>query len=86
MSSLFSSKTCENIRSVSDICSCFHWSSLTILFVAHQRDGALVPVLLMPGCDVRDVDRREVVQISAIFFGPSMGLAGNFCSSHPVGA
>ena len=32
---------------------------------------ALVPV---PGCSVRDVDRRELVQVSAIFFCPSMGL------------
>ena len=59
---------------VKKICSCFHWSSLTIFIVAHQRDGALVPVPLMPGCGVRDVDRREEVQVSAKFFCPSLGL------------
>ena len=47
---------------------------LTILSVAHQRDGALVPVPLMPGCGKRDVDRRDAVQESAIFFCPSVGL------------
>ena len=57
-----------------EISSCFHWSSLTILIVAHQRDGALVPVPLMPGCGVSDVDRREAVPVSAIFFCPSGGL------------
>ena len=36
------------IFSGSEIFSCFHWSSLTILIVARQRDGALVPVPLMP--------------------------------------
>ena len=74
LSSLFLSKTFENIRSGFEILSCFHWSSLTILIVAHQRDGALVPVPLMPGCGKRDVDRRVVVQVSAIFFCPSVGL------------
>ena len=64
----------ENSRSGSQIFSCFEWSSLTILIVPCQRDGALVPVPLMPRCGVRDVDRREVVQVSAIFFRPSMGL------------
>ena len=73
LSSFFLSKTCENVRSGSEICSCFHWSTLTILIVAHQRDGALVPVPLMPGCGARDVDRREVAQLSAIFFRRSMG-------------
>ena len=42
-------KTCENFRSGSEIFSCFWGSSLTILIVARQRDGALVPVPLMPG-------------------------------------
>ena len=74
VSSLFLSKTCENFRSGSEICSCSHWFSLMILVVAHQRDGALVPVPLMLGCGVRDVDCREVVQVSAILFCPSMGL------------
>ena len=34
--------------------------------------------VVVPGCGVRDVDRREVVQVSAIFFRPSMG-----CDSVP---
>ena len=83
MSSVFLSKTCENFRSRFEIFSCFHWSSLTILIVAHQRDGALVSVPLMPGYDVRNVDRREVVQVSAIFFCPIAGLAENFYTFHP---
>ena len=58
-------------------------SSLTILFVTRQRDGALVRVPLLPRRDVRDVDRREVVQVSAIFLSIH-GLAANFCTSHPV--
>ena len=62
MSSFFLSKTCENR------------SSLTIIIIAYQRDGALVPVPLVPGCDVGDVDRRDVVQVSATFFCPSTGL------------
>ena len=74
LSSLFLSKTCENSRSGSEISSCFHWSSLTILIVAHQRDGAVVPVPLMPGSGLRDVARRKVVQVSATFFCPSKGL------------
>ena len=40
-SSLFSSKSCEKFRSGFEIFSSFHWSSLTIIIVAHQRDGAL---------------------------------------------
>ena len=56
-----------------EIFSRFHWSSLTILTVACQLDGALVLVRLLLGCGVRDVDRREVVQVSAIFCRPSMG-------------
>ena len=68
LSSLFLSKTCENFRSGSEMCSCFHWSSLTILVVAHQRDGALVPVPLMPGCGVRDVDRRGEVGLLRILY------------------
>ena len=73
-SSLFLSKTCDNFHTGFEIFSCFHWSSLTILIVAHQRDGALVPVPLMSKCGVRDVDRREVVQVLAIFYYPSVGL------------
>ena len=42
--------------------------------IAYQRDGALAPVPLVPECGVGDVDRREVVQVSAIFFCPSVGL------------
>ena len=51
-----------------------HWFSLTILIVAHQRDGVPVPMPLMPGCGKKDVDCREVVQVSAISFCPSVGL------------
>ena len=51
-----------------------HQSSLRITISAHQRYGALVPVPLVPGCGVGDVDRWEVVQVSAIFFCPSVGL------------
>ena len=71
---LFLSKTSENFRSGLEIFSCFHWSSLTIIIVAHQRDGAFVQVPLVSGCDGRDVDRREVVQVSAIFFCPTVVL------------
>ena len=64
----------REFRSGSEIFSCFHWSRLTISIVACQRHGALVPVPLMPGSGARDVDRREVVQVSATFFRPSMGM------------
>ena len=33
-----------------------------------------MPVPLVPGCAVGDVDRREVVQVSAKFFCPSMAF------------
>ena len=75
MSSVLLSKTCENFRSRFVIFSCFHWSSLTILIVAHQRDGALVSVPLMPGYSVRNVDRREV---------SIRGLDENFDTFHPL--
>ena len=39
-----------------------------------QRDGVCVPVPLVPGCGIRGVDRREVVQVSAKFFCPSMSF------------
>ena len=52
----------------------FHWSSLTDLIVAHQPDGALVPVPLVPGCAVGDVDRREVVQVATVVFCPPMNF------------
>ena len=80
-SSLFLSKT---TRGKFEICSCFYWSSLTILIVARQRDGTLVPVLLVPGCGKRDVDRREVVQVSAILFSPSVGLLRITIRFHPL--
>ena len=67
MSSLLLSKTCEVFRSGFESLPAF-------IGAADQRDGALVPVPLMPGCGVRDVDRREVVQVSARFFCPSVGL------------
>ena len=73
-SSSFLSKSCEIFRCGNEIFPCFHWSSLTILIIACQRDGAFVPVPLMPGCGVRDVDRRVVVQVSAILFRPSMNF------------
>ena len=69
-SSLFLSKTCGNFRSGFEICSCSHRSSLTIIVVAHQRDGAVVLVPLVPRCGVGDVDRREVVQVSAVLLPP----------------
>ena len=72
LSSLLLSKTCENFDSGFEIFPCAHRSSFSILFGTHQRDGALVPVPLFPGWEVRDVDRRDVVQVSAIFFCPSM--------------
>ena len=75
MSSLLLSKTCENFRSRFEIFSCFQWSSLTILIVAHHRDGAPVSVPLMPGYSVRNVDRREV---------SIRGLAENFDTFHPL--
>ena len=74
LSSLFLSKICENFRIGFEIFSCSHRSRLTIVIITHQCNGALVPVRLLPGCDVRDVDRREVVQVSAIFFCPSVAL------------
>ena len=44
----------EDVRAFSlwvwNFFTCFHWSSLTIIIVAHQRDGALVLVPQMPGC------------------------------------
>ena len=41
------------------------------MVVAVQNDVfALFP--LVPGCSVRDVDRREVVQLPTIIFCPSM--------------
>ena len=49
-----------------------------------KSDRALVPVPLMPGCDVRDVDRREVVRVSAIFFSPSVGLLRIAIPFHPL--
>ena len=49
-------------------------SLLASIGPAHQGDGAFVPVALVPGCGVGDVDRREIVQVSAIFFRPSVGL------------
>ena len=63
---LFPSKTCKNFRDGFEIFTWFRWSSLTNITVAHQRDGALVSVPLMPRCGVRDVDRRELVHVSAI--------------------
>ena len=77
LSSLFLSKTCENFRSGFEVSSCFHWFSLTTVIVAHQRDGVLVPMPLMPGCGMRDVDRRDVVQVSAILFCPAVALLKN---------
>ena len=56
---LFLSTTCENFRSGSEIFSCFHWSSLTILIVACQRDGAFVPVPLIPRCGVMSIVVRK---------------------------
>ena len=85
LSFFFLSKTCENFRGGFEIFSCFHWSTLTILIVAHQRAGALVPVPLMPGCGIRDVDRREVVQVSIGKILLSFrGLAENFDTYHPL--
>ena len=75
LSSLLLSKTCENFRSGFKVSSCSDRSSFTIIIVfAYQCDGALVPVPVVPGCGVGDVDRREVVQVSAMFFCPSVGL------------
>ena len=42
-------------------------------FMPESQKELLVPEPLMPRCGVRDVDRREVVQVSAICFCPSMG-------------
>ena len=44
------------------------------IIIAYQCDGVFVLVHLVPGCGVGDVDRREVVQVSAKFLCPSMGL------------
>ena len=57
--------------------SCFHWSSPTTSTIAHECDGALVLVPLVPQCGVGDDDRSEVVRVSAIFFCPSVDLLRN---------
>ena len=44
-----------------------HQSSLAIIIIGYQEDAVFVPVPLVPGCAVADVDRREVVQVSANF-------------------
>ena len=69
LSSLFLSKTCESSRSGLAIFSRSHRSSLPIIIIGYQRDGVFV---LVQGCGVGDVDRREVVQLSAKFFCPSV--------------
>ena len=43
------------------------------LVYTRQRDSTFASVPLLPSGSVRDVDRREVVQVSAICFGSSMG-------------
>ena len=75
LSSLFLSKTCEHFRIGFKVSSCSDRSTFTIIIIiAYQCDGALVPVPVVPGCGVGDVDLPEVVQVSAIFFCPSVGL------------
>ena len=71
--SLFLSKIFDNLRRKLEIFSCFHWSSMPICIVAHQCDGVLVPIHLVPWRDAGDVDCREVVQTSTKFFCPSRG-------------
>ena len=60
---------------------------LTILIGAHQRDGALAQLPLMPWCDVKRCrDRREIVEVSTRVFFASVdfGLAENFDTFHPL--
>ena len=73
-----SSERLENFRGGFEIFSSSYRSSLAIIIIAHQCDGALVPVPLVPGCAVGGVDRREVVQVSAIIFCPSMNFSEIF--------
>ena len=63
--------------------SCSHRSSLAIIIIAYQRDGALVRVPLVPWCGVGDVDRRKVVLVSAKFLS-IYELFENFNTFRPL--
>ena len=69
-SSLFSLKNCEIVRGGPEIVSRSHRSSLLII-IGYQEDGVFVPVPLVPGYAMGDVDRREVLQVLTIIFCPS---------------
>ena len=71
LSSLFFLKTCENFRSGFKVSSCSHRSSFTIIIIAYQCDACRC---LWCQAAVRDVDRREAIQVSAVCFCPSVGL------------
>ena len=64
LSSLFLSKICESLRGGLEIFSRSHRSSLPVIIIGYH---VFVQVLLVPGSGVGDVDRREVVQVSAKF-------------------
>ena len=64
-------KVCGNFRSGFEVSSCFHWSSLTMLIVAHQRDGALVQdhngVVTLPSCSSSGIHCFPMVSLPLSF-------------------